>query len=183
MSEDNTLKQGRARVIEAISQNMNLYGVSPSIGRVYCLLFFSDKPLTLDEMKEELGMSKASMSLAVRTLLDLNMVEKAWRKGVRKDLYVVNDNSYQRFFDYFTTKWRAAVTMNKRAIEKTIAEFQELHDNSEASNEIREQAEVDTEKLQKWLEYYDWLNRLIDTFETKEILNFVPIKKKRDLEE
>ncbi|GGM29285.1 HTH-type transcriptional repressor GbsR [Paraliobacillus quinghaiensis] len=178
MKEFESLKQPRSRVIEAISQNMGLYGVTPSIGRLYCLLFFSDKPLTLDEMKEELGMSKASMSLAVRTLLDLNMVEKAWIKGVRKDLYVVDDDSYQRFFDYFITKWRPANNTNMKAIEKSITELEEILTDSEASKEIREQAQVDIKKLQNWLDYYDWLNRLIKSFETKEIFDFIPINKR-----
>ncbi|MFC3039390.1 GbsR/MarR family transcriptional regulator [Virgibacillus xinjiangensis] len=178
MTGNETLEQSRARVTKAISQNMNLYGVSPSMGRLYCLLFFSNEPLTLDDMKEELGMSKASMSLAVRTLLDLNMVEKTWVKGVRKDLYVVRDDSYQRFFDYFINKWRPAVTMNTKAIEETISELEGLVGNSDESQEIQEHAQTDMEKLQGWLDYYDWLGRLIDSFETQEIFNFIPMKKK-----
>lgn len=183
MEENEVLEKSRARVIEAISQNMNLYGVPPSIGRLYCLLFFSDKPLTLDEMKEELGMSKASMSLAVRTLFDLNMVEKAWVKGVRKDLYVVQDDSYQRFFDYFINKWRPALTMNTKAIKKTTTELENLIADSNASSDAREQAQGDMDKLQDWLDYYDWLNRLIDSFETKEILDFIPIDKGKNRKE
>ena len=70
------LDRARERVIEAIAQNMNLYGVTPSIGRLYGMMFFHNEPLTLDEMKEELGMSKTSMSTSVRTLLDLKMVDK-----------------------------------------------------------------------------------------------------------
>ncbi|WP_028782298.1 GbsR/MarR family transcriptional regulator [Thalassobacillus devorans] len=177
MDDMEILEQARARIIETKSNNMSLYGVTPSIGRLYCLLFFSDKPLTLDEMKEELGMSKASMSLAVRTLLELNMVEKAWRKGVRKDLYVVNDDPYQRFFDYFSTKWRLAATTNTKATEKTITELQELITNPDTSDEVLEQAKLDMEKLENWREYYDWLNRLIDSMETKEILDFIPIRR------
>ncbi len=139
-----------------------------SIGRLYCLLFFSDKALTLDEMKEELGMRKASMSLAVRSLLDLNMVEKSWIKGVRKDLYI---------------KWRPAVTMNTTAIEKTITELQELLTNSDSSKEVFEHAQNDINNLQNWLGYFDWLNRLIDSFETQEIFDFIPIDKKDDPKE
>jgi DNA-binding transcriptional regulator GbsR (MarR family) len=30
------------------------------------------------------------------------------------------------------------------------------------------------------LEYYEWQNRLFDTFQTKDILKFVPIEKKKD---
>ncbi len=131
-------------------------------------------------MKEELGMSKASMSLAVRTLLDLQMVEKTWKKGVRKDLYVVNDDSYQRFFDYFTTKWRSALTMNTSAIKKTLSELQQLLANPDTSEDVRKHAQTDIEKLERWVEYYGWLGKLIDSFETKEILDFIPIEEKKE---
>ncbi|WP_219723257.1 GbsR/MarR family transcriptional regulator [Bacillus sp. Marseille-P3661] len=167
-------------VIDALAQNMNLYGITPSAGRLYGLLLFSDKPLTLDEMKEELGMSKTSMSTSVRTLLDLNMVEKVWIKGERKDLYSIKEDWYQCFFDYFTIKWRTAITTNSTVMEKSITKLQKLIADPETSEEIREQALIDIKKLEERLDYYDWQDRLIDSFETKEILNFIPIEKKKD---
>lgn len=180
MKDNEKLERTRNIVIDAIAQNMILYGITPSAGRLYGLLFFSNKPLTLDEMKEELGMSKTSMSVSVRSLLDLNMVEKVWVKGERKDLYTIKEDWYQCFFDYFTIKWRTAITMNSSAMEKSIKKLKELIADPETSEEIREQALKDIEKLEERVSYYDWQERLIDSFETKEILNFVPIEKKKD---
>jgi DNA-binding transcriptional regulator GbsR (MarR family) len=178
MKDKEILERSRTMVIDTLAQNMNLYGITPSAGRVYGLLFFSDKPLTLDEMKEELGMSKTSMSVSVRSLLDLNMVEKVWVKGERKDLYTIKEDWYQCFFDYFTIKWRKAITMNNTAIEKSMAKLQELIADPNTSEEIRENALIGFKKLEERLDYYDWQNRLIDSFETKEILNFIPTEKK-----
>ena len=180
MKEHDRLAKTRSMVIDAIAQNMHLYGITPSAGRLYGLLFFSDKPLTLDEMKEELGMSKTSMSNSVRSLLDLNMVEKVWVKGERKDLYTIRDDWYQVFFDYFTIRWRTAITMNSSAMEKSMSKLKELIDDPKTTEEVREQALIDMKKLQERLDYYDWQNRLLDSFETKDILNFVPIEKKND---
>ena len=84
-----TVLKIRKRVIEAIGRNMDLYGVTLSTGHLYGLLFFADKPMTLDDMGREMEMSKTSMSTGVRTLLDLKMVNKVWSKGSRKDLYEV----------------------------------------------------------------------------------------------
>lgn len=58
MNAKDQLEKVRERVIESIAQNMNLYGIAPSIGRLYGMMFFHHEPLTLDEMKDELGMSK-----------------------------------------------------------------------------------------------------------------------------
>lgn len=170
------LEKARERVIEAIAQNMHLYGVTPSIGRLYGMMFFHNQPLTLDEMKEELGMSKTSMSTSVRTLLDLKMVDKVWKKGSRKDLYTIEGDWYQNFIDLFSIKWRSAISVNKHAIEKSLKELLELLDNEEIDNEIKTLVSSDIEKLKNTLEYYEWLNRLVDTFESEEIFNFVPKK-------
>ena len=119
------------------------------------------------------------MSTSVRSLLELNMVEKVWVKGERKDLYAVKEDWYQFFFDYFRIKWRTAITMNSSAMEKSIAELQKLLADPETSEKIREHAQIDMIKLEDRLDYYDWTSRLIDSFETKEILNFIPIENKK----
>ncbi|MFH5780746.1 GbsR/MarR family transcriptional regulator [Heyndrickxia sp. FSL K6-6286] len=168
------LDRARERVIEAIAQNMNLYGVTPSIGRLYGMMFFHNEPLTLDEMKEELGMSKTSMSTSVRTLLDLKMVDKVWKKGSRKDLYAIEGDWYQNFIDLFTVKWRHAISMNKHVIEKSLKELSDMLTDGHVDEEIKALVNSDIIKLKETLEYYKWLNRLIDTFESEEIFNFVP---------
>lgn len=176
MQEKEEHERARERVIEAISQNMNLYGVTPSVGRLWGLLYFQNQPMTLDEMKNELGMSKTSMSTSVRHLMDLHMVDKVWKKGNRKDLYVAEEDWYQTFIDFFTIKWRNGVNINVSAIEKSLKELNKLLESPTISEGLRIQITQDIEKLHKALDYYDWLNRLVDSFESEEIFNFIPKK-------
>lgn len=168
------LEKARERVIESIAQNMNLYGITPSIGRLYGLLFFHDDPMTLDDMKENLGMSKTSMSTSVRSLMELKIVEKVWKKGVRKDLYTVTDDPYQTFIDLFTIKWRKGISMNIASIERSIKELQRLTEEETTSDEIKTLAKKDIDKLEETVSYYHWLNRLVDSFETQDIFKYIP---------
>lgn len=170
------LEHARERVIDTIAQNMNLYGVTDSVGRLFGLLYFNNSPMTLDEMKDELCMSKTSMSTSVRTLLDLKMVDKIWKKGIRKDLYQAEEDWYQTFIDFFTIKWRTGIHMNVTAIEKSIGELEILINKNEINASIKEAALVDIQKLHSCLDYYDWLNRLVDSFESHEIFEFIPKK-------
>src|SRR5699024_6462629 len=48
------------KFIQVIAKNMNLYGITSSIGRLYGVLYFSDEPMTLDDMRDALEMSKTS---------------------------------------------------------------------------------------------------------------------------
>ncbi|WP_442593857.1 GbsR/MarR family transcriptional regulator [Neobacillus sp. D3-1R] len=177
MEDREKLENARLRVIDSIAQNMNLYGITPSVGRLYGLLYFNEEPLSLDTMKDELGMSKTSMSTSVRQLQELNMVEKIWKKGTRKDLYHSVDDWYQSFTDYFSITWRKGVALNISSINKSLEEVTELIENQETPGDLKCVAENDRKRYIYALEYYDWLNRLIDTFETKEIFNYVPKQK------
>jgi len=168
------LERVRERVIETIANNMNLYGVTDSIGRLYGMLYFHNQPMTLDEMKEELGMSKTSMSTSIRHLLELKMVEKVWKKGTRKDLYQAEEDWYQTFIDFFTIKWRSGVTMNMSAMTKAITELEKIMNDENVSEDVKSEAMIDIEKMKSALEYYDWLNRVVDCFESGKIFDFIP---------
>ncbi|RSK26754.1 GbsR/MarR family transcriptional regulator [Bacillus sp. HMF5848] len=174
MKDIEQLDKARERVIETIAQNMGLYGVTPSVGRLYGLLYFKNEPMTLDDMKEELGMSKTSMSTAVRHLLELKMVEKVWKKGSRKDLYIVNQDWYQTFADFFAIKWRTSISINVKAMKKSIEELHGILNSESVEEGIQKTAKQDIEKLEHALEYYEWLNRVVDTFESKDIFKHIP---------
>lgn len=176
MNGEKQLEQARERVIDAISKNMNLYGVTESVGRLYGALYFQEGPLTLDEMKDELGMSKTTMSTSVRSLMELKMVGKVWKKGIRKDLYEAELDWYQTFIDFFTIKWRTGISINISAMEKSLTELRMLLDDESLDLSIKSQAMKDIDKLTAALEYYDWLNRLVDSFETKQIFDHIPKK-------
>ncbi|WP_017690051.1 transcriptional regulator [Paenibacillus sp. PAMC 26794] len=171
-----TVLKIRKRVIEAIGRNMDLYGVTLSTGHLYGLLFFADKPMTLDDMGREMEMSKTSMSTGVRTLLDLKMVNKVWSKGSRKDLYEVEYDWHQTFTDYFAIKWRKAVESNLQVLRKSIEELNRLVEglDEEADAELIHILMEDKHKVLQAEAYYKWLDRLIDTMEDEEIYKLVP---------
>ncbi|MGQ8870971.1 GbsR/MarR family transcriptional regulator [Paenibacillus sp. TSA_86.1] len=172
----------RKRVIEAIGRNMDLYGVTLSTGHLYGLLFFAEKPMTLDDMGREMEMSKTSMSTGVRTLLDLKMVNKVWSKGSRKDLYEVEYDWHQTFTDYFAIKWRKAVESNLQILRKSVDEMNRLINqlDEQADAELLQVLHEDMRKVLQAEAYYRWLDRLIDAMEDEEIYKLVP---KEDIRE
>jgi DNA-binding transcriptional regulator GbsR (MarR family) len=167
------LEQAREKVIHSIAQNMDLYGITASIGRLYGTMFFQHQPMTLDEMGTALGMSKTSMSTGVRSLLEINMVQRTWIKGVRKDLYTVEEDWYKTFIDLFTTKWRKGIEMNEEEINEASQDLVAIAHSTE-DEELKLVIEQDLEKLRHAVEYYHWLERLVKCFESGEIFKFIP---------
>jgi HTH-type transcriptional regulator, glycine betaine synthesis regulator len=168
------IEKSRQRVIESVGKNMDLYGVTHSIGHLYGHMYFYNNPVTLDEMSQILGMSKTSMSTGMRTLMDLKMVHKVWEKGARKDLYVVEPDWHQNFVDYFSVKWRKSLEMNVSALKKSHAELTRLLQNHSDDQQLQRVLELDIQKIEHAIGYYRWLERLIESFETGEIYDFIP---------
>lgn len=91
-----------AIIKDGIADTMDIYGVNRSIGQLYATLYLSDDPMNLNELRDELGMSKGSMSIGVRKLLDENIIHRVYRKGERKDLYEAEQDFFQFFTSFFS---------------------------------------------------------------------------------
>ena len=170
MESKERIARAKERVIESIAINMDLYGVAPSVGRLYGTIFFYGSPMTLDDMKESLQMSKTSMSTGIKTLMDLNCVEKVWKKGARKDLYQAKDDWQQIFLDYFSIQWRKAVHTNLEALQKSKSELLSLLSEKISLEDIKE-AEDALKKIDFAINYYTWLNTVINALEHKEFFD------------
>lgn len=168
------IQKSRNRVIESLAENMDLYGITLSTGHLYGTMFFQDNPMTLDEMRSEMGMSKTSMSTGTRTLMDLQMVKRRWGKGSRKDLYEVERDWYQSFIDFFSIRWRSSIENNLQALRRSMQELDALKSQNSDDETFLLVINNDRVKLTEAIAYYQWLNRLIDFFESDELFNVVP---------
>lgn len=86
------LKLAQDNFIEAIGQLASSLGLNRVAGQLYALLYLNESPLSLDEMVEELKISKGHVSTNIRALENWGAVRKVWVKGDRKDYYEVDLN-------------------------------------------------------------------------------------------
>jgi HTH-type transcriptional regulator, osmoprotectant uptake regulator len=170
----NKIEQIEEQFIEKIADNMHTYGVSTTVGRVLGIIYMNRKPMTLDELSVATGMSKTRMSQVVREMLDFNIAEKVFEKGVRKDLYNVERDYYQTFISLFTSNWRKVINKNKMFEKKLKQEIVELMENEGLPQETEEKINELLKETKEWLDYYQWLGNLVEFFESGEIFKHVP---------
>jgi DNA-binding transcriptional regulator GbsR (MarR family) len=77
----------RHDLISRIGEAASRVGLGRTPARIYALLLMSEGPLSLDQMAESLGISKASVSVEVRELAALGAARKVWAPETRRDLY------------------------------------------------------------------------------------------------
>ncbi|GAA0596062.1 transcriptional regulator GbsR [Virgibacillus siamensis] len=161
------------KFIQVIAKNMTLYGITPSVGRLYGVLYFSEDPMTLDDMRDALEMSKTSMSTGVRALSDMKMVESTFKRGIRKDLYESEEDWYKSFTSLFGNRWRQHTEKNIEEADEAVEELQQIMQRTE-DEALREKIEHDIERLRYARNYYEWLMKFIQVIESGEIFNYIP---------
>lgn len=64
-----------------------LWGINKAMAQIQALLFISTKPLSMEEIMEELQISRGNTSMNLRQLMDWGIVTKELIPGERKDFF------------------------------------------------------------------------------------------------
>ena len=68
-------------MLDGLGQLADYFGFSKVMGQLYGALLLSPEPLSLDDLMEKLDISKASVSMNLRTLEHMGMVRQVWVRG------------------------------------------------------------------------------------------------------
>lgn len=111
------------RFTEGLARICGIYGINPLIGRIYGVLFLSPCALTLDELCEQVGAAKSTVSVTVRKLVDVRVVRRFWKKGDRRDHFepvtepqLVMDELMRAFVKPELEVWNEIVEMTTDAL-------------------------------------------------------------------
>ncbi|WP_035661426.1 choline uptake/conversion transcriptional regulator CudC [Halalkalibacter akibai] len=171
------MNKAKDLVIDSIAETMDLYGVTRSVGVLYGTMYF-EEDMTLDGMREELGMSKPSMSTGVKKLQDYDIVKKTFQRGSRKHTFVAEKDFFQFFNKFFTKKWEREVSINLEAIKQSQKTLKEIIDSNHVSTKKKKEALEVYDLLESSKPYYYWLSSLVNGIRSGEIFNSFPIPEK-----
>ena len=68
-------------MLDGLGQLSEYFGFSKVMGQLYAALLLSAEALSLDDLTERLSVSKASVSMNMRTLEHMGMVRQVWLRG------------------------------------------------------------------------------------------------------
>lgn len=71
---------------KAVGEFMQYWGFSRTDGQIWCLIFLTQTPLSGQEIAKALGLSKASVSIAIQELIFYEVIE-ATSRGARNTIY------------------------------------------------------------------------------------------------
>jgi len=80
------------RFVDLAGRSAQRVGLPRSLGQVFAALYLSPQPLGLQDLMDQLHISKGSASMSVRQLADWGAVKRVWVKGERRDFYRVEED-------------------------------------------------------------------------------------------
>ncbi|WP_027963846.1 GbsR/MarR family transcriptional regulator [Halalkalibacillus halophilus] len=145
-------------MVSEFSKTLEMFSLNTTESQLFVILYLSDEPMTLDDMKYELGKSKTAMSNSIRTLLDYNLVERVWKKGVRKDLYQAEKDLYAKFMKAYVERWLTAIDRQRANLEELERSYQPAKHSKD---------ELSKRKLAEAIRFHDALEEVFDELKTK----------------
>ena len=118
-----------------------LWGINRSMARVHALLIGAGDPLTLDNIAEELGISRGNASMCLKELRGWRVIHRVHRPGDRRDYYVPEQDVWRMFF-------RIAAERKRREFDPALTAVREALGSAgeELSDPVRQRLE-DMEQL------------------------------------
>ncbi len=71
------------------------WGVNRSVAQIQALLFLSDRPLTAEDIADQLGMARSNVSNSLKELLTWKLIHRAPVMGDRRDHYEAETDLWQ----------------------------------------------------------------------------------------
>lgn len=160
------IKEAKNKFIQTWGALGSQWGINKTMAQIHALLMVSVEPKSMEEIMEELQISRGNASMNIRGLIDWGIVYKETKAGERKEFYVA-----EKDLDELAVK--IANERRRREIQpalKVLKEVSSIESNgSEADNQFISQ----TQKLydfvskadnlmDKITEYKEnWLGKLI----------------------
>jgi DNA-binding transcriptional regulator GbsR (MarR family) len=91
MSKDRSGKAER-QFVEDVARLLMPWGVPAVAARLYGYLLLCPRPVSLDQITEDLGISKSSASVAARLLESYKLAHRHREPGTKRALYAVADD-------------------------------------------------------------------------------------------
>jgi DNA-binding transcriptional regulator GbsR (MarR family) len=82
--------------VERMGLAMERLGLTRTFGRLFGLLLIADRPLSLDEIAEQLHVSKASVSTNARSCEQIGLARRVGLRGDRRDFYEIVPGAFER---------------------------------------------------------------------------------------
>jgi len=158
-TDEEELWQSEVLVSDSIGRLIEFWGFKRNMGRLWSILYLSDRPLSAPELQDKLQLSSGAVSMTLNELMRWGVVKKVWLQGERRDHYAAEGNFWKMISRVFNERERVEVLDAIDVMEDAI-EF--LRDKAKEPH-ARARARFQQERVRELLDLARLGKQLLDT--------------------
>lgn len=159
-------KEAKDKYIQTWGALGSQWGINKTMAQIHALLMISTEPASIEEIMDELQISRGNASMNIRALIDWGIVYKGSKTGERKEFFTAEK-------DLDKLAITIAKERSKREIKPALRILQEVSNIETNNSKSQKQFKEQTEKLydfvlkadniiEKMTQYKEnWLSKLI----------------------
>jgi len=158
MSEE--LTKAYHSFIQGISRISNFWGFPKAMGAIYGAIYLSPAPVTLDDLVDQVGVSKGAVSTNVRQLERLGMIHKHLVIGDRKDYYSAEIDFWKIVKGILREREKSEFDNALRSVSESLEMVNTAHD---LSPQDAEAALFYQQRMQNMQSFFKTLDNIVAT--------------------
>jgi DNA-binding transcriptional regulator GbsR (MarR family) len=157
-SGEEELWQSEVLVSDSIGRLIEFWGFKRNMGRLWAILYLSERPLSAPEIQDRLQLSSGAVSMTLNELTRWGVVKKVWLQGERRDHYAAEGNFWKMISRVFNERERVEVLDAIDIMEDAI---RFLNDKAKEPEE-RVRAQFQEERIRELLDLARLGKQLLD---------------------
>lgn len=147
--------------VAGLGRLARFFGFNDVMGRLYGTLLLNPDPLSLDDLANQLQISKGSVSMNMRDLERWGMAKEVWMRGERKKYYQAESDLWQVIRHVLNSRERREVQMALQVLSDSVTTLQS--DRAELTPEERELAEYYLERIADLQGFFQFAQMALET--------------------
>lgn len=123
------------------------WGINKTMAQVHALLYAESNPLDADSIMEKLGISRGSVSMNLRNLLQWQLIHKVHYKGERREFYTAEKEVWTLVSTLIRERQQREIAPIRRRLEELEKNFKSQPSDRPESQEFQERIHDFTEFL------------------------------------
>ena len=163
------LEEAKYKFVQTWGALGSQWGINKAMAQIHALLMVSDHALSMEDIMEELKISRGNASMNIRALIDWGIVYKEIKPGERREFFVAEKN-----IDELARK--IAKERSKREIKPAIRilkEVVEIKDNKPEAENFKKQTKALYEFMLKADTMIDKVTSQKENWLTKTLLKMI----------
>lgn len=146
----NEVWRSEVLVSDAIGRLIEFWGFKRNMGRIWAVLYLSDRALSAQEIQDRLQLSAGAVSMTLKSLGQWRVVKRVWVQGERRDYFEAEGNFWRMISRVFEERERREILDAIDVMEEALEHLRVRLEQCEGEERVR--AEVQVARIEQLLD-------------------------------